>query len=128
MGIEKIKIEKENLSIGITDFISIINPSMGIEANEILKNNFSRFTENFENELNSHKEYFKKYPISDARYEVPVKVKFRYKDIILTFFGRVDAYDEANGNVYELKIYELTEEQLYNKELIELFSFQLMMY
>lgn len=128
MSFTDIKVFENSLSIGITDLIQSFTNAKEFFSNSIDEENDKSFITNDLDSIESHKQYFNKYPIVNAIYEIPVKHKFKYKNIDIILSGRIDAYDEKSGIVYELKIYEKSIENIVDSGIINLFKTQLFFY
>ncbi|MFN3410676.1 MAG: helicase C-terminal domain-containing protein [Exilispira sp.] len=127
MGFNELKISNNFIRVTITDLIQSFFNSKEFFNNNIIENKDNEILYDLES-VESHKQFFSKFPVENALYEVGIKHKFKYKDINIVLSGRLDAYVKEEGILYELKIYERDLEELIYTGLINLFKMQLFIY
>ncbi len=121
MSFSEFKVEKNTISIAITDLINSFYNAKEFLSLDIASDSKKVFEiENLDSN-DTHKMFFNKYPLKDALYEFPVDYKFNYKDIFINLSGRADAFQKEEGILYELKVTQSFQN-------IDLFKMQLFLY
>jgi len=128
MGFNDLRINIDSINVGITDLINSFFNAKEFFNNNIYENEDKIICSNDLDSIESHKQFFEKFPIKDGIYELPINYKFRYKNISICLNGRVDAYSEKQQTIYELKVTEKEINELIYNGNINLFKIQLFIY
>lgn len=128
MGFNELKISEGSITVGITDLVNSFFNAKEFFGISLVENE-NKITKSLDlDSVESHKQFFGKFPINDGLYEIPIKHRFQYKKISINLNGRIDAYSKLNKTIYELKISEKNIDELVYNGSINLFKTQLFIY
>ncbi len=128
MGFNELRISENCIKVGITDLIQSFYNSKEFFSNNIEDNEKNDYLVSDLDSVESHNQFFNKFPLKNVKYEISIQHVFNYKKISINLIGRIDAYSETDGIVYELKISEKDVEELIYNQSINLFKMQLFLY